>query len=42
MEIAQLISKSIYNNKLQQFIYLCDKRNMSQKTKAEPRLKVTP
>ena len=29
MEQAQL-SKSIYNNKLQQSIYVCDTRNMSQ------------
>ena len=48
MEIAQLCKQSCYNQ-LQQSIYLCHKRNMSQiweitrfDALAEPKLKVTP
>ena len=45
IEIAQLCKKT-YNKELQQSIYLCHKRRMSQiwqvNTLAEPKLKVTP
>ena len=42
MEKAQL-RKSAYNNQLQQSIYLCDKRKMSQIWQVNlPKLKVTP